>query len=994
MGIYSERLEETLKKNNMNIKLEDENLDSNIEEMLAKVEEIERQNPEQFSGLRNKASSKIMKLIELKSSELIDSNGNLNIEVIKKEVDIVQKEVVRNELNDEKSPKEDELDKNQEDNHKEEAPILEESTIVEPYEPESPFDGWPGDLPPEDLANLGENLANQTEMSGDNVFGAIIDENTKKFFKMKNEDIKEEDIVSFIDGIKDEKTREELRKLYETEKENAINHKVDPTILSVTIKREYVKENPGFVQNLFLENVLKIDEYEEFLEFCDENGIQSDDVLEDLRTKNGYQVTDKRTLHTLLKIHIEKQQIKYYMDLTKQYQKTPDKKRFLEELKRKGVTINDTVIRGFNKPEKIITNGEKRLAELDDVMSLMGSFGARDESLNSNNRGFYNSVIKNTKSLSDFYYQFEKEFFDIDDLDRNGMSFGSKNRVQTGNVWSEKDFKQSNSEKSKYGLDMFENLGNVKNIESKVSKIIFEPSEIDKLVFDYKETLKKGKSAIRIKDLMGFSNEKKKEEIIVRNKESDNKEEIEVSLEDMALEDISFEIDSYDSLFSSFEQELGIEEKEEEVEEITDLNVAKLNKKITGPASLTKVMAKPKEMVLDYLEMDINSGTDPKNATLVMADMLRDKKLLTKFKGASETGLSLEEYAEIMSGVVIETEQLIEEGKLPETITENGVDRQTSIDDFINMTFDDTEILLSNLPGRISDLSKEEIAALITAKVKEAEQELQQETPEVEEIQEQESEQKIFTKTISSIFPIEETKKQGIDLSKVGLEDFVEVLDAFASGDKAYLMQVLMKQTTKEMKYLIDNFKNTLGMRNYIEQNGFVPKEVMDKWKQMEAEGKDPFEEMRKAPEEREATVEEAKKQEELAQKLAEQQRQEKQVEEPQKETGLIRNEDRSLMQKASAGFKNFFESAKEKVGKFFESVKEKFARKPDEKFGSEVYAMDATKKDKEQENDMWQRVDPREHAEKVAKQQEEKRQAIENGQEKATVNVGEKEER
>ena len=456
----------------------------------------------------------------------------------------------------------------------------------------------------------------------------------------------------------------------------------------------------------------------------------------------------------------------------------------------------------------------------------------------------------------------------------------------------------------------------------------------------------------------------------------------------------SFDMNDYSSLFSSFEQELGIDEKEEEVEEITDLNVAKLNKKITGPASLAKVMAKPKEMVLDYLEMDINSGTDPKNATLVMADMLRDKKLLTKFKGTSETGLSLEEYAEIMSGVVMETEQLIEEGKLPETITENGVDRQTSIDDFINMTFDDTEILLSNLPGRISDLSKEEIAALITAKVKEAEQELQQETPEVEEIQEQESEQKIFTKTISSIFPIEETKKQGIDLSKVGLEDFVEVLDAFASGDKAYLMQVLMKQTTKEMKYLIDNFKNTLGMSNYIEQNGFVPKEVMDKWKQMEAEGKDPFEEMRKAPEEREATVEEAKKQEELAQKLAEQQRQEKQVEEPQKETGLIRNEDRSLMQKASAGFKNFFESAKEKVGKFFESVKEKFARKPDEKFGSEVYAMDATKKDKEQENDMWQRVDPREHAEKVAKQQEEKRQAIENGQEKATVNVGEKEER
>lgn len=456
----------------------------------------------------------------------------------------------------------------------------------------------------------------------------------------------------------------------------------------------------------------------------------------------------------------------------------------------------------------------------------------------------------------------------------------------------------------------------------------------------------------------------------------------------------SFDMDDYNSLFSSFEQELGIDEQEEEFEEITDSNVAKLNKKITGPASLTKVMAKPKEMVLDYLEMDINSGTDPKNATLVMADMLRDKKLLTKFKGASETGLSLDEYAEIMSGVVMETEQLIEEGKLPETITENGVDRQTSIDDFINMTFDDTEILLSNLPGRISDLSKEEIAALITAKVKEAEQELQQEAPEVEEIQEQESEQKIFTKTISSIFPIEETKKQGIDLSKVGLEDFVEVLDAFASGDKAYLMQVLMKQTTKEMKYLIDNFKNTLGMSNYIEQNGFVPKEVMDKWKQMEAEGKDPFEEMRKAPEEREATVEEAKKQEELAQKLAEQQRQEKQVEEPKKETALIRNEDRSLMQKASAGFKNFFESAKEKVGKFFESVKEKFARKPDEKFGSEVYAMDATKKDKEQENDMWQRVDPREHAEKVAKQQEEKRQAIENGQEKATVNVGEKEER
>ena len=299
-------------------------------------------------------------------------------------------------------------------------------------------------------------------------------------------------------------------------------------------------------------------------------------------------------------------------------------------------------------------------------------------------------------------------------------------------------------------------------------------------------------------------------------------------------------------------------------------NVAKIDKSIIGAISLTKTRAKPKEMVLDYLEMDINSGTDPKNATLVMADMLRDKKLLTKFKGASETGLSLEEYAEIMSGVVMETEQLIEDEKLPETITENGVDRQTSIDDFINMTFDDTEILLSNLPGRISDLSKEEIAALITAKVKEAEQELQQETPEVEEIQEQESEQKIFTKTISSIFPIEETKKQGIDLSKVGLEDFVEVLDAFASGDKAYLMQVLMKQTTKEMKYLIDNFKNTLGMSNYIEQNGFVPKEVMDKWKQMEAEGKDPFEEMRKAPEEREATVKEAKKQEEWAQKLAE----------------------------------------------------------------------------------------------------------------------------
>lgn len=465
-----------------------------------------------------------------------------------------------------------------------------------------------------------------------------------------------------------------------------------------------------------------------------------------------------------------------------------------------------------------------------------------------------------------------------------------------------------------------------------------------------------------------------------------------------------FDMGEYDDFMSGFEQDLGLSFNSEEQEKnflsekletfIEEYDIAKISKSITGITTLNKVMAKPKEMVLDYLEMDINSGTDPKNATLVMADMLRDKKLLTKFKGASETGLSLEEYAEIMSGVVMETEQLIEEGKLPETITENGVDRQTSIDDFINMTFDDTEILLSNLPGRISDLSKEEIAVLITAKVKEAEQELQQETPEVEEIQEQESEQKIFTKTISSIFPIEETKKQGIDLSKVGLEDFVEVLDAFASGDKAYLMQVLMKQTTKEMKYLIDNFKNTLGMSNYIEQNGFVPKEVMDKWKQMEAEGKDPFEEMRKAPEEREATVEEAKKQEELAQKLAEQQRQEKQVEEPQKETGLIRNEDRSLMQKASAGFKNFFESAKEKVGKFFESVKEKFARKPDEKFGSEVYAMDATKKDKEQENDMWQRVDPREHAEKVAKQQEEKRQAIENGQEKATVNVGEKEER
>ena len=382
-----------------------------------------------------------------------------------------------------------------------------------------------------------------------------------------------------------------------------------------------------------------------------------------------------------------------------------------------------------------------------------------------------------------------------------------------------------------------------------------------------------------------------------------------------------FDMGEYDDFMSGFEQDLGLSFNSEEQEKnflsekletfIEEYDIAKISKSITGITTLNKVMAKPKEMVLDYLEMDINSGTDPKNATLVMADMLRDKKLLTKFKGASETGLSLEEYAEIMSGVVMETEQLIEEGKLPETITENGVDRQTSIDDFINMTFDDTEILLSNLPGRISDLSKEEIAALITAKVKEAEQELQQETPEVEEIQEQESEQKIFTKTISSIFPIEETKKQGIDLSKVGLEDFVEVLDAFASGDKAYLMQVLMKQTTKEMKYLIDNFKNTLGMSNYIEQNGFVPKEVMDKWKQMEAEGKDPFEEMRKAPEEREATVEEAKKQEELAQKLAEQQRQEKQVEEPQKETGLIRNEDRSLMQKASAGFKNFFESAK-----------------------------------------------------------------------------------
>ena len=29
-------------------------------------------------------------------------------------------------------------------------------------------------------------------------------------------------------------------------------------------------------------------------------------------------------------------------------------------------------------------------------------------------------------------------------------------------------------------------------------------------------------------------------------------------------------------------------------------------------------------------------STDPKNATLVMADMLRDKKLLTKFKGKSK----------------------------------------------------------------------------------------------------------------------------------------------------------------------------------------------------------------------------------------------------------------------------------------------------------------------------------------------------------------------
>lgn len=352
-------------------------------------------------------------------------------------------------------------------------------------------------------------------------------------------------------------------------------------------------------------------------------------------------------------------------------------------------------------------------------------------------------------------------------------------------------------------------------------------------------------------------------------------------------------IENNEMLFcNQFEEELEMQTNQYlEKYKKSDL-VAKVTKSITGVTTKENIRAKPKEMVLDYLEMDINSGADPKNATLVMADMLRDKKLLTKFKGASETGLSLEEYAEIMSGVVMETEQLIEEGKLPETITENGVDRQTSIDDFINMTFDDTEILLSNLPERISGLSREEIAQLIADKVKES------------------------------------TREQEAEIAENAT--------------------IIEEQENSSQETINQDEQDKLAVRLQQEQ-----------------------------------AAQETRAQEEAVQETVVQEEVQPQ------EKALVADKDRTLMQRASAGFRQFFKEAKEKVGNFFESLKERFGGKSDDKFGSEVYAIDATKKENEQkkkEEDQWQTIDGKENLR--AAQEEAKRKT-----EKEPVSVGERDE-
>jgi len=354
-----------------------------------------------------------------------------------------------------------------------------------------------------------------------------------------------------------------------------------------------------------------------------------------------------------------------------------------------------------------------------------------------------------------------------------------------------------------------------------------------------------------------------------------------------------------------------IDEFEMELEQQTEQPVvAVVDKKITGPASLAKAMAKPKEMVLDYMEMNIGSGTDPKNATLVMADMLRDNKLLTKFKGASEQGITLEEYSDIMSGVVVETEAMIADGKLPAVISENNQERETTIDDFINMTFDDTEILLSNLPERPQGLDKEEVRELIESQVLEAQR-----------LQEQHTEENLG----------EGEKTQ---------QELAEMLKA--------------QQREKEVEVEAKEEKNA----EVIEP---ANQEVVQEEKIVTAKEVEPAVE-------------------EIVQ------------EEPKVEQALTVVEEKSLAQKVGGRLSGFFQSAKEKVSKFVENIKEKLSGSNNDKnFGSEVFAMDATKGKKNKTmDDQWGTVNVDiKAAREYAKEIQEAKQAA--GNEKETVSVSER---
>lgn len=153
--------------------------------------------------------------------------------------------------------------------------------------------------------------------------------------------------------------------------------------------------------------------------------------------------------------------------------------------------------------------------------------------------------------------------------------------------------------------------------------------------------------------------------------------------------------------------------KEKKVERV----VATANKDISGATSLSKYMAKPK-MIVDEIEIPVTGETNSEKASHTFETLLKEQGLAAKFKSV-EGDLTVDEYASKMGEILTNINEKIKDGTLPSEININGDVKQTTLKDIVSMNFENTEILLENLPEDISKMSKEDIEKAIKTHIEE-----------------------------------------------------------------------------------------------------------------------------------------------------------------------------------------------------------------------------------------------------------------------------------